>query len=98
MEGWAKPKQKNQTGNWLGQNGQEKSAAPKIKGNNNALEKTTLFPHGTKPFRYGPKNDNEETQLLALGQTFAQRDKSEDDKEANGSSDDQNGLLDDLSE
>jgi hypothetical protein len=36
------------------------------------------------------------TQLLSLGQTIAERDKSENDKEANGDRDEQNGLLDDL--
>ncbi len=58
-----------------------------------------MFPHGTKPFRYGQNSDNEETQLLALGQTIAQQDKSEDDNEATGSvksGEDQDALLDNL--
>ena len=58
--------------------------------------KTTLFPHGTKPFRYAQNNDNEETQLLALGQTIMHNDKSEGDEEANDNNDDSSALLDDL--
>ncbi len=60
-----------------------------------------MFPLGTRPFRYGRNNDNEETQLLALGQTIAQQDKSEDDNEATGSvksGDNGDALLDNLEE
>jgi len=81
--GWAKPKQKDQTGSWMGQKAQDQSAqstAPKIKENKGALEKTTLFPLGNKPFNYGRKNDSDEVQLLALGQVIAQQDKLESDK------------------
>ena len=91
-------KRKDQTGQWCDRNNQDKSAAPKIRSNNNALERTTVFPLGAKPIRYAPRIDDDETQLLALGQTIAERDKFGNDKEANGDGDDQNDLLDDLSE
>ena len=38
-----------------------------IMGSSSSVIRTTLFPHGTKPFRYAQNNDNEETQLIALG-------------------------------
>jgi hypothetical protein len=63
------------------------------------LERTTVFPLGAKPFRYAPKNDDDETQLLALGHTIAQQDKFVGDDEATGSvksSDEQDNLLDSL--
>ncbi len=79
--GRQKPKQKDQTGPWSDRNNQDKYAAPKIKGNNAALERTILFPHGIKPFNYEKRKDNDELQLLALGQTIAQQDKFEGDNE-----------------
>ena len=78
--GMTKPKQKDQTGSWVQQKAQDKSTAPKIRRNKSALEKTTLFPLGSKPFNYGQKNDSDESQLLALGQVIAQQDKFESDK------------------
>jgi hypothetical protein len=48
------------------------------------LEKTTLSPLGVKPFIHSQTKDDEETQLLALGQIVAQQDKSESDKFTTG--------------
>jgi hypothetical protein len=90
------PKKKDQTGQWQDRSNRDKSAAPRIKGSSGSVIRTTLFPHGTKPFRYAQNNDNEETQLIALGQTILQNDKSEGDKEANDNNDDSSTLLDDL--
>ncbi len=59
--GRKKPKQKDLTGPWSDRNNQDKQTAPKIKGNNGALERTVLFPHGIKPFNYGQQNDSERT-------------------------------------
>ena len=83
--GWQKPKQKDQTGQWSDRKNQDKGAAPQIKGSSGSVIRTTLSPHGTKPFRYAQNNDNEETQLLALGRTIAQNDKSGDEDETTGS-------------
>jgi hypothetical protein len=49
--GRQKPKQKDQTGQWSDRNNQDKYAAPK---------RTILFPHGTKPFNYEKRKDNDE--------------------------------------
>ena len=60
-----------------------------------------MFPLGAKPIRYGPRIDDYETQLLALGNTIAQQDKFDGDNEATGSvksNDDSNTLLDNLDE
>ena len=66
-----------------------------MKGNKGALEKTTLFPHGNKPFNYGRKKDDDEVQLLALGQIISQQDKikdnSEGDKDTTGAMKDTDG-------
>ncbi len=70
--GGAKPKQINLTGSWTGQKVQEKNTAPKDNKINGALEKTTLFPLGVKPFIPIRDKDEEETQLLALGQFCTQ--------------------------
>jgi hypothetical protein len=99
--GWPKPRQKDQTGQWSGRTNQDKSAALKIRSNKDALERTTVFPLGAKPFRYAPKNNDEETQLLALGHAIAQQDKLEGDNEVTGgtkSSDDPEALLGTLEE
>ncbi len=40
-----------------------------------------MFPHGNKPFSYGRKNDDDETQLLALGQIISQQDQTTDNPE-----------------
>jgi hypothetical protein len=92
-----KAKQKDQTGQWSDKNNQDKSSAPKRKGNNGALEKTTLFPLGTKPFKRGEK-DSERNQLLALGHTIAEQDKSECGGEVSGSVDEHEALLDNFGE
>ncbi len=58
-----------------------------------------MYPLGVKPFNYGRTKDDEETQLLALGQVIAQQDKSEGDKNPTGTmrnSDDHDALLDNL--
>ena len=39
-----------------------------------ALEKTTLFPQGNKPFNYSRREDDDEVQLLALGQIISRQD------------------------
>ena len=76
-----KPKQISQTGPWRDKSNQGKSAAPKISG---GVERTTLFPHCTTPFRYAPKDDSEGTQFLALGELRSHQGQDED------KSDDQN--------
>jgi hypothetical protein len=81
------PKKKDQTGQWQNRSNRDKSTAPKIKSDNSALERTTVFPLGARPIRYAPRIDDDETQLHALGQIIAQQDKSGDNKEPNGSSD-----------
>ncbi len=98
--GWAKPKQKDLTGSWKGQNSQDKSTAPKMKKAASALEKTTMYSLGVKPFIRSRTKDDEETQLLALSsRIIAQQDKFESDKVTNGAvgnSDDHDALLDNL--
>jgi hypothetical protein len=39
-----------------------------------ALEKTTLFPQGNKPFNYSRREDDDEVQLLAHGQIISRQD------------------------
>ncbi len=82
--GGAKPKQINLTGSWLGQKVQDQSAAPKGKKATGALEKTTLYPLGVKPFNYSRTKDDEDTQHLALEKIIARQDKPESDKETTG--------------
>ncbi len=96
--GWPKPRQKDQTGQWSDRNNQDKNTAPKTKDNRGAVEKTAVFPLGTRPFRYSRANDEQETQLLALGQTIAEQDKSEGGGEVSGSGDEQEALLDNFDE
>jgi hypothetical protein len=99
--GGAKPKQINLTGSWTGQKVQEKNTAPKEKKANSASEKTTLFPLGVKPFIPSRDKDDEETQLLTLGQIVAQQDKPESDKFTTGAvmnREEQDALLDNLDE
>ena len=63
------------------------------------MEKTAIYPLGVKPFNRSRAKDDEETQLLALGQIIAQQDKSESDKSTIGTvrnSDDHDALLDNL--
>ena len=55
-----------------------------------------MFPHGTRPFNYSRADDEQGAQLLALGQTITQQDKSEGDEEANHNNDNSSTLLDDL--
>ncbi len=75
-----KPKQINQTGSWLVQKAQDKSAAPKGKAATGAVEKTTLYPLGVKLLNYSRTKDDDDTQFHALGQIIAQQDKSERNK------------------
>ncbi len=46
--GWSKPKQKDQRGQWSDRCNQDKNSAPKVRSNNNALERTTVFPLGAR--------------------------------------------------
>ncbi len=58
-----------------------------------------MYPLGVKPFNRSRTKDDEETQLLALGQIIAQQDKSESDKIPTGAvsnSEDHDALLDNL--
>ncbi len=80
MKEGQRPSKKTKTGQWSDKNNQDKSFVPKRKGKNGAVEKTTLFPHGTKPFKRG-ENDNEEARLLALGEIISQEDKNKDNLE-----------------
>ncbi len=60
-----------------------------------------MFPLGVQPFIHSQTKDDEETQLLALGQIVAQQDKFESDKLTTGAGmnrDDQDDLLDNLDE
>jgi hypothetical protein len=83
----------------MGQKVQDKSTAAKGNKATSALAKTTMYPLGIKPFNRFRTKDEEETQLLALGQIIAQQDKSESDKVTTGAvrnSDDHDALLDNL--
>ena len=96
----AKPKQINVTGSSTGQKVQEKNTAPKENKSSSALEKTTLFPLGVKPFIPSRDKHEEETQLLTLGQFSTQQDKSESDKFTTAvmNKEEQDSLLDNWSE
>ena len=79
------PKKKDHTGQWLERSNRDKSAAPKKKGSSGSLKRTTLFPHGTKPFNYREKIDGDDTELLALGLIISQQDEKEGNSEGDKS-------------
>ena len=62
----------------------KQNTAAEMKDNKAALEKTTVFPLGVEPFNYNRLGDDDETQLLALGQIITQHDKISEQQDKMG--------------